>query len=91
MIRLNGEEYTEDQILNLIDQSIVCGTTKDLYDIIIKGSVSGRTKERVIRYLTTFMFQNNIIYDRSASLMSTKKISDIIEEHRSKKIDKIVK
>ncbi len=92
---LVGEEYSKDQILRLVDESIIYGTTADLYDIMISRSSDDITRERIkiVKYLNTVMYQNNIEphlgYNKSD--ITPRKISDIVKEHRSKKINEIVK
>ncbi len=86
-----GEKYTERQIFDLIDQSIVCGTTRDIYDSIVHGLLKPfDTKMIVLRYLIQFMDKNGLGNYNILDPTSTKKVSDIIKEHRGKKINGIL-
>ncbi len=88
----NDGIYSEKQIYDLIDQSIICGTTRDLYDKIVLGVIGSSKKENILVYLMKFMENNHISgYNLFDSNTTNKKISDIIAEHRDKKIDLVVK
>ncbi len=85
-----GEQYPESQIFDLIDRSIEYGTTKDLYDNIVLKMLTPSGVKSVLTYLFDFMDKNNIENYDVLDHISTKKISDIVKEHRSKKINDIL-